>query len=194
MPRTADKQLEGRIVDAAYQLWSQGGQHALTMRAVARAARTTTPTLYERFKDKHQLLAFMRARATQRAFSSLLPAKCAAEVCELALKFTSVNGNEYLLLASDWALRLKRREPLPFYTFLKAKLGYDLGGPPENYARLAMSLLSMVHGAAMFLLAEGIDERVSKEVRGACLDACRFLIDHARHGFDGKVRDPELGL
>ena len=26
MPRKADKQLEGRIVDAAYQLWSKGGE------------------------------------------------------------------------------------------------------------------------------------------------------------------------
>lgn len=194
MPRKADEHLEGRIVDAAYQLWSQGGEHALTMRAVARAAKTTTPTLYERFKDKHDLLAFLRARAMQKLFSALQPAKSATEVCELALKFTFAHGNEYLLLASDWALRLRRREPLPAYEFLKAKLGQDLGGPPENYSRLAMSLLALVHGAAIFLLVEGVDERVSKEVVGACLDACRSLVNSARNGYDGRVKDAGLGL
>ena len=43
MPRKADARLEGRILDAAYRIWSERGENALTMRAVARAARTTTP-------------------------------------------------------------------------------------------------------------------------------------------------------
>ncbi len=75
MPRKADKHLEGRIVDAAYQLWSQGGEHAVTMRAVALAAKTTTPTLYERFRDKHDLIEFLRVRARERMFKALQPAK-----------------------------------------------------------------------------------------------------------------------
>lgn len=194
MPRKADKSLEGRIVDAAYQLWMQGGEHALTMRAVAQAAKTTTPTLYERFKDKHELVAFLNARAAQRMLSAVQSAKSAAEVCELALKFAFANRNEYLLLASDWAMRVKRREPLPVYEFLKEKLGYDLGGLPEKYTRLAMSLIALVHGAAMFLLVEGVGERVAKEVLGACLDGCRSLINSAHGGYDGKVKDASLGL
>ncbi|MGB7027680.1 MAG: helix-turn-helix domain-containing protein, partial [Candidatus Acidiferrum sp.] len=106
MPRKADERLEGRIVDAAYQLWSKGGEHALTMRAVAKAARTTTPTLYERFSDKHDLINFLRTRARQRMFAALQPAKTTMEACRLGLEFTVANGNEYLLLTSDWAERL----------------------------------------------------------------------------------------
>jgi DNA-binding transcriptional regulator YbjK len=37
MPRAADPDLEGRILDAAQKLWVDGGAKALTMRAVARA-------------------------------------------------------------------------------------------------------------------------------------------------------------
>src|SRR6267378_1571293 len=52
MPRKADALLEGRILDAAYHIWSRRGEPALTMRAVAGASGTTTPTLYERFSNK----------------------------------------------------------------------------------------------------------------------------------------------
>src|ERR1700685_4784311 len=69
MPRTADARLEGRVLDAAYQLWSRGGERALTMRAVARTARTTTPTLYQRFRDKRDILELLRKRAQEIMFS-----------------------------------------------------------------------------------------------------------------------------
>jgi hypothetical protein len=42
MPRKPDAALENRILDAAYKLWSKRGEDALTMRAVAKAAGTTT--------------------------------------------------------------------------------------------------------------------------------------------------------
>src|ERR1700676_2898189 len=111
MPRKADKQLEGRIVDAGYQLWSRGGERALTMRAVALAAKTTTPTLYERFRDKHDLIAFLRVRARERMFNALQPARSTAEACRLGLEFALTNANEYLLLTSDWGGGLPRKEP-----------------------------------------------------------------------------------
>ncbi len=63
MPRKPDARLEGRILDAAYRMWSKRGERALTMRAVARASGTTTPTLYERFSNKGRLLALLRRRA-----------------------------------------------------------------------------------------------------------------------------------
>lgn len=194
MPRKADKNLEGRIGDAAYQLWMQGGEHALTMRAVARAAKTTTPTLYERFKDKHDLVVFLRERARTRMFQALQPAKSTAEACEIGLKFALAHGNEYLLLTSDWAQRLGRREPLPSYEFLKALLAKDLGGQPDSYSRLALALVALVHGTAIMLLGEGVDERIAKELEGACLDACRGLIKSARNGYDGRAKDASLGL
>src|SRR5580692_9907284 len=121
MPRKADQQLEGRIVDAAYQLWSKGGEHALTMRAIALAAKTTTPTLYERFQDKHDLIVFLRVRARERMFNALQPARSTAEACRLGLEFALSNGNEYLLLTSDWAERLARKGQMPLYEFVMEK-------------------------------------------------------------------------
>jgi AcrR family transcriptional regulator len=182
MPRKADEQLEGRIVDAAYQLWSRGGERALTMRAVALAAKTTTPTLYERFNDKHDLLVFMREKARQRMFQAVQPAKTAAEVCQQALKFSRTNGNEYSLLLADWAVRLGRKEPLPSFEHLKGKLAQDLGGSAPEYGRLAMSLVALIHGTAIMLLGQDIEGGISEEFEKACLEACKKLIEAGRNG------------
>jgi len=179
MPRKADTHLEGRIVDAAYQLWTKGGEHALTMRAVARAAKTTTPTLYERFRDKHALLAFLRDRARQRMFLALQSANSAAEACQLGLTFTLTHGNEYLLLTSDWAERLGRKEPMPSYEFLKKRIAEDLGGDPADFAQVALALVALVHGTAILLLGEEVDSKIAREFKDACLEACQALINCA---------------
>jgi AcrR family transcriptional regulator len=177
MPRKPDKHLEGRILDAGYQLWSKGGERALTMRAVALAAKTTTPTLYERFQDKHDLIAFLRVRARERMFDALQPAKSTAEACRLGLEFALRNGNEYLLLISDWAERLARKERMPSYEYIQEKLALDLGGEAASYARLAMALVAQVHGAALLLLGEGVEKGIEDDVKETCLEACKALIE-----------------
>ena len=177
MPRKPDKHLEGRILDAGYQLWSKGGERALTMRAVALAAKTTTPTLYERFQDKHDLIAFLRVRAKERMFDALQPAKSTAEACRLGLEFALRNGNEYLLLTSNWAERLARKERMPSYEYIQEKLAADLGGEAANYAKLALALVAQVHGAALLLSGEGVEKGIEDEVKETCLEACNALIE-----------------
>jgi AcrR family transcriptional regulator len=179
VPRKADAALEGRILDVAYRLWSKGGEEALTMRAVARAAGTTTPTLYERFRDKDDLLAFLRNRARERMFSAVGSANSPVGRCRKALTFALTHGNEYRLIAADWAIRLGRKEPLPSFALLIERLAADLGGTPEEHTQLALALVALVHGTAMLLLAEGVAQRVSKEMRQACLAACEALIARA---------------
>lgn len=182
MPRKADAQLESRIVDAAYLLWSKGGEHALTMRAVAQAAKTTTPTLYERFRDKDDLIVFLRARARQRMFAAIQPAKSALEGCRLGLEFTLNNDNEYLLLTSDWAERLGRQEPMPSYEFLTNLLAKDLGGTPTSYKQVALSLVALVHGTAIMLAGEGIQPSIAQQFKDACMDGCERLIASSSKG------------
>ena len=180
MPRKADEQLEGRILDAAYRLWSKGGEEAVTMRAVARAAGTTTPTLYERFQDKHDLLAFLQERAREKVFQAIKSSASASEACHRALDFMVRHGNEYRLLIAHWAARLVRNERMPSYEFLMTLLAKDLGGPAKEHSELAMALMATVYGAAALLIEGEIEERVSKQFRGACLDACDELIESAR--------------
>src|ERR1700722_3704547 len=188
MPRKPDKHLEGRILDAGYQLWSKGGERALTMRAGALAAKTTTPTLYEKFREKPDLIAFLRVRARERMFNALQPAKSTSEACRLGLEFALMNGNEYLLLTSDWAERFARKEPLPSYDYVKERLARDLGGMPEDYAQQALALVALVHGTAILLLGEGVGAAIAEEFRAACLEACEVLIERGRKRVGGRVK------
>src|SRR5271154_1243317 len=113
MPRKADAKLEGRILDAAYKLWKARGEKALTMRAVAKAAGTTTPTMYQRFRDKRDLVALLRAQALEKLVSVLQPAGSPTATCAQFLDFASAHPHEYRLLTADWAVRLSREERRP---------------------------------------------------------------------------------
>lgn len=176
MPRTPDAELEGRILDAAYRLWSKGGSHAVTMRAVARAAGTTTPTVYDRFRDKRDLLVLLRSRALEKLVSAIEPARGPLATCQAFLEFAVAHPNEYRLLTADWAAKLARNEPKPTFEMIKKRLAAKLGGKPEDYARLGLALGALVHGTATMLLAEDVHEKISRELRMACLEACKALI------------------
>ena len=66
MPRHPDPDLEERVLRAADGLWKRGGEHALTMRAVARAAGTNTPAVYRRFKNREDLIRGLLLRIAGR--------------------------------------------------------------------------------------------------------------------------------
>jgi AcrR family transcriptional regulator len=187
MPRQPDAQLEARILDAAYQLWTRRGEKALTMRAVARAAHTSTPTVYERFRDKRDILEALRTRAQQNLFAALKPARTLADFCPRYLDFAIRHPHEYELIHADWAVRFARNEPRPSFELLKQRLADRLGGSPGQYTRMALALAALVHGTAMLLLAKGIHEHVARELRATSTSAFEALVEDAsRHRFEIK--------
>jgi AcrR family transcriptional regulator len=180
MPRKPDSQLEQRIINTAYKLWVNGGEHALTMRAVAKGARTSTPTLYERFKDKSDLLSALRARAQQSLFNAIKPARSIAEACRIALDFTVAHGHEYELVAKDWAVRFSRNEPTPSLDLIKVRLAEQLGGSPSDHSQLALALAMLYHGASMMLVYEGVPLETASAIKEACVAATNSLVASAR--------------
>ena len=71
VPRHPDPDLEQRILGAASRLWARGGEKTLTMRAVAKAAGTTTPTVYERYRDRDDILRSLRMETRRELFAAL---------------------------------------------------------------------------------------------------------------------------
>jgi AcrR family transcriptional regulator len=185
MPRKPDSKLEQRILNAAFKLWVHGGEHALTMRAVARGAGTTTPTLYERFRDKRALMQALQARAQQNLFEAVKPARSITEACRIAIEFTIAHGHEYELLAKDWGARLSRKDPTPSFDLIKSRLADQLGGASDDHLELALGLVTLYHGASMLLLGEGIHPQTATEIKGACLAAVESLVASA-----GKHKSP----
>lgn len=179
MPRIADARLEGRILDAAYRIWSERGEAALTMRAVARAARTTTPTLYERFSHKSDLLELMRRRARQKLFSAIRPSRSPVDVCKRALDFFTAHPHDYRLISEDWAMAFARKDPMPSFEFIKQRLAARLGGTPDRHTPLALSLVALLHGTATLLHTSDTHKKISRDFRHACISACADLVHAA---------------
>jgi AcrR family transcriptional regulator len=179
MPRKADARLEGRILDAAYRIWSERGENALTMRAVARAARTTTPTLYERFSHKSDLLVLLRRRARRNLFSAIRSSRTTVEACRRALDFFTAHPHDYRLVSEDWAVALARKELLPSFEFLERRLAAQLGGVRHRHMRLALALVALVNGTATLWHSSNAQTKIHREFRNACISACAALIDFA---------------
>jgi len=176
MPRKADARLEGRILDAAYRIWSTRGEHALTMRAVALASRTTTPTLYERFSNKEDLLSLLRRRARLNLFSAIKASRTPAQVCRRVLDFFAARPNDFRLISEDWAIAFARKEHMPSFEFLKRRLATELGGAADQYTPLALALVALLHGTATLLHSVDIHKKISRDFRRACISACEALI------------------
>jgi len=176
MPKKPDSRLEDRILNAAYRLWVEGGEHALTMRAVANGAGTTTPTLYERFRDKSDLMSALQARAQQNLFEAIKPARSITEASRTAIEFSVAHGHEYQLVAKDWAARLSRKEPTPGFDLIKARLADQFGGASDDHLQLALALVMLYHGASVLLLGEGIHPRTATEIREAYATAVDSLL------------------
>jgi AcrR family transcriptional regulator len=179
MPRKADARLEGRILDAAYHLWTRRGEHALTMRAVALASGTTTPTLYERFSNKEDLLSLLRRRARLNLFSAIKPSRTPAQVCGRVLDFFVAHPNDYRLISEDWANAFARKEDMPSFEFLKRSLASQLGGKPDQHTPVALALVALLHGTATLLHSANSHQKISHDFRHACISACQALIQTA---------------
>jgi len=191
MPRKPDGALEGKIVDVAYRLWSQQGEQALTMRAVARAAKTTTPTVYQRFRDKRDLTHFLEERARQKLYDALQSADTALDVCRNALDFISTHRHEYRLLSEDWGVQYAHRTPMRSYDYLKRVLAKELRAERQQLDELTFQLFALVHGTAMLRPTGEEHTQIAAALTEACLKGCSALLKVATALVrDGSKRKP----
>ena len=187
MPRHPDPDLEERILKAAQTLWKRGGDHALTMRAVARAARTNTPAVYRRFKDRQALVRALLHRIAARIREQFAAGTTIEGMAEAYVDSALRDPHEYELfyMYSRWlsprgAGRLKPiRESRPNFGFVEEQLAAHLGGPPEDHTQLALALWATLHGTTTLLLSKSIPEGHEQELRAACRVAVKTLLDGA---------------
>src|SRR5271170_3066462 len=97
MPRQPDPDLQERILNAAQKLWKKGAEKTLTMRAVAKAARTNTPAVYRRFRNREDILRALLRRIQQDVSDVLRPCRSPEEVCERYLEYAVSHTHEYEL-------------------------------------------------------------------------------------------------
>jgi len=177
MPPIPDKQLEERILTAARHLWREHGEKGLTLREVARAAGTTTPTVYKRFRNKEAIRLALGLRFQAELHAELFQSTCIEEVYRRHLAFAEANPHEYELLRLSWPELIGPGRPRPGRVWVLAQLAARFGGQPEHYDQIVDALFLLCHGTSAMLTAGG-DSVTRKELREACIKICDRLIEH----------------
>ena len=177
MPRQADPTLPSRIAEAAYALWRKDGDQAVTIRDVAKRARTTTPSVYAHFADRAAILRAVRDLAHEHFVAALAKSKSVIDACGRMLAFADEHPRDYELLFG-YGFR-NRVEPAVQAAQFAIFEGYirQAGVPDRDVRSTALAIRSLVHGAAMFRLAQDKPGPWWPESRTACLDACALLLE-----------------
>ena len=176
MPRTPDPELEDRIVTAAMRLLDRGGESAITMRAVALEAGTTTPTLYERFPDRVALLHGVAKRGTDEVFAALQPVGSVEKMAREYLRFSCAHPLRFDLTVEIFGERSVTGESRPAFDLLKSRLTKEIGVTGTKCENLALAIASLFFGTARGMVAAGIDTRHANELRRASVSALRLLL------------------
>jgi AcrR family transcriptional regulator len=180
VPRQPDPDLEQRILEAASRLWARGGEKALTMRAVAKAAGTTTPTVYERYRHRDDILRALRHEARRELFAAVSRARTLRESVERYIRFALEHTYAYEVLFDGVGKPPSLHEPWPSFNLLRDRLAKHLGGPKGEPTRLMLGLWSLMHGAVMLIIRGHFEGALRVQTLHACLDTCDALIEAAR--------------
>jgi AcrR family transcriptional regulator len=180
VPRHPDPDLEQRILEAASRLWSRGGEKALTMRAVAKCAGTTTPTVYERYRDREDILRALRLKTRHEMFAALSRTGTVREAVRCKLEFALAHRHSYEMLVDGVAKPPALHEPWPSFNFMRERLAKHLGGNPREHTRLALAVWSLTYGAAMLVIRGGFEGTLRTQTLNACLDAVDTMLGSVR--------------
>jgi AcrR family transcriptional regulator len=186
MPRQPDPNLEERVLKAARLLWMRGGEKALTMRAVARAAHTNTPAVYRRFKNRQDIIRALLKQSVSRLGEQFASGSL-EQMAESYVDYALQHPHEYALFYT-YAHKLspttvdRRPQPIrdsrPNFGLVERLLAKQLGGAPEDHTQLALALWAELHGTTMLLLSKGIAGH-EEALREACRRAVKALLNRA---------------
>jgi AcrR family transcriptional regulator len=187
LPRHPDPELEERILNAAGRLWGRGGAKALTMRAVAKTAGTTTPTLYERYRDRADILRALRRQTRRELFLALSRTRTLAQACERYLAFALDHPHAYEVLFDGVAQPPSLHEPWPSFNLFRQRLAQRLGGDPRDHTRLMLALWSLMHGAALLIIRGRFEGVLRSQTIESSVDAFEAIVAQAARS-KGRMR------
>lgn len=179
MPRHPDPEVEKRILTAASRLWARGGEKALTMRAVASAAETTTPTVYERYRDRADILRALRLQTRRQLFATLSPTRTLSEAVQSYLDFALENSHGYQVLFDGVGRPPSLHEPWPSFNLMRQRLVERLGGTPRQHNRLMLAIWSLMHGTAMLIIRGEFDGALRTQAINACTNGVEALLQQS---------------
>lgn len=161
-PRIHDESVRIRLVEVASQAIAEGGPSALSLRAVARAADTTTAAIYTLFGSKEALVEAVVDEASRR-FAAHLEAvphtdDPFADLLALGLAYRAnalENPHFYRVLFSpDSAVGVEPRGvAAPTFVVLRDAVARATGAPAPQAEPLAVRLWALAHGLVSLEIA-----------------------------------------
>ncbi len=182
MPRHPDPDLEQRILGAASRLWARGGEKSLTMRAVAAAAGTTTPTVYERYRDRDDILRALRLKTREDLFAALSRTRTLREAVEKHLDFALGNTHAYEVLFDGVGRPPSLHEPWPSFNLMRERLASQIGGTAQLHNRVMMAIWCLMHGTAMLIIRGEFEGALRTQTMHACMDTVENIVRMAGRG------------
>lgn len=180
MPRHPDPALETRILGAASRLWARGGEKSLTMRAVAKAAGTTTPTLYERYRDREEILSALRQETRRELFAAISGTRRLRDAIERYMEYALEHSYAYEVLFDGVGKPPSLHEPWPSFNLLRERLTRQIGGAPREHNRMILGIWCLMHGTAMLIIRGNFEGALRTQAVHACQDAVETLIKAAQ--------------
>jgi AcrR family transcriptional regulator len=177
MPRKADPKLEKTIVTAATRLLDRQGIDAITMREVAKAAGTTTPTLYERFRDRDALLIGVLDRIAYDMFDRMQSTRTVEALCEVFLEYCVHFPNRLDLLHRIWPQTIPTDRKRPTYDLAVSRLQSEHGHSIKKANEIASALIAVLMGTAILMIGAGPDTAFAANSRRTGLKAIKAICE-----------------
>jgi len=176
MPKRPDPALEARITAAALRLLDRGGEAAVTLRSVAGEAGTTTPTIYERFRDRDALMQGVLQEATRELLAALEPHDSIEKTFEAYLRFNTAHPMRFHLTVKTFGTRLATGEKMPVFDLVRSRVRQQVGSSPRASEDVSLAVASLLFGTVWGMIAAGADSHHAKELKRTSLSALRKLL------------------
>jgi AcrR family transcriptional regulator len=175
MPRKADPNLEKAIVNAAVRILDKRGIEAVTMRDVARAAGTTTPTLYERFADRDALLVALLDHSAYEMMGRMEGARNVLSMCEVFLDYSIEFPHRLDLVHKVWPRFDDRKRPT--YDLAVERIMKQHGHSKKNGEEIAQSIIATLMGSVLMMVGAGLKSKFSEDMRRRTLKSVKKLCE-----------------
>jgi len=176
MPRSPDPALEGRLIAAALRLLDRGGESAITLRAVAKEAGTTTPSIYDRFPSREALMMRLVDHATDEVVAVVQKERSIEGMFREYLRHSRVHPMRLNLTVETFGKRYVTGEEMPAFELLKSRIFSETGASGRKCEDLALAVASLAFGTAQGVIAAGARTRHGAEFQRTSLQALRMLL------------------
>ena len=188
MPRPPDAELEERIVAAAIRLLDRGGDRAITLRAVAKEAGTTTPTIYQRFRNREVLMKRLIDQITEETMVMFESTRSIEAMFRAFLDDSRAHPTRMNLTVQTFGARYVSGERMPAFELLQARIEVEVGIRGRECEDLALAIASLAFGTAQGMDAARGNTRHAAQFQRTALEALRMLL--AAFSRNGKGRVP----